>query len=68
MTNNEKYMRMALKEAQKAFDKNEVPVGCIIVKDDQIIARAHNLRQTKKSVLGHAEIIAIEKASYKTSH
>ncbi len=65
MTNNEKYMRMALKEAQKAFDKNEVPVGCIIVKDDQIIARAHNLRQTKKSVLGHAEIIAIEKASKK---
>ena len=65
MTNNEKYMRMALKEAQKAFDKKEVPVGCIIVKDDQIIARAHNLRQTKKSVLGHAEISCILKAEKK---
>ena len=65
MTNNEKYMRLALKEAKKAFDKNEVPVGCVIVKDDKVIARAHNLRQTKKSVLGHAEIIAIEKASKK---
>lgn len=65
MTNNDKYMALALKEAEKAFHKNEVPVGCIIVKDDKVIARAHNLRQTKKSVLGHAEIIAIEKASKK---
>ena len=65
MTNNEKYMALALKEAEKAFKKNEVPVGCVIVKDDKVIARAHNLRQTKKSVLGHAEILAIEKASKK---
>ena len=65
MTNNEKYMALALKEAEKAFNKNEVPVGCVIVKDDKVIARAHNLRQTKKSVLGHAEILAIEKASKK---
>lgn len=65
MTINEKYMALALKEAEKAFTKNEVPVGCVIVKDDKVIARAHNLRQTKKSVLGHAEILAIEKASKK---
>lgn len=65
MTNNEKYMALALKEAEKAFKKNEVPVGCVIIKDDKVIARAHNLRQTKKSVLGHAEILAIEKASKK---
>ncbi len=65
MNNNDKYMLLALKEAQKAFDKNEVPVGCIIVKDDKVIAKAYNQRQTKKSVLGHAEIIAIEKAAKK---
>lgn len=65
MINNEKFMSLALKEAQKAFDKNEVPVGCVIVKDGRVIAKAHNLRQTKRSVLGHAEIIAIEKASKK---
>lgn len=65
MINNEKFMSLALKEAQKAFDKNEVPVGCVIVKDGKVIAKAHNLRQTKRSVLGHAEIIAIEKASKK---
>ena len=58
-------MLLALKEAEKAFKKNEVPVGCVIVKDDKVIAKAHNLRQTKKSVLGHAEILAIEKASKK---
>ena len=65
MINNEKYMLLALKEAEKAFKKNEVPVGCVIIKDDKVIAKAHNLRQTKKSVLGHAEILAIEKASKK---
>ena len=59
------FMKEALKEAKKAFNKNEIPVGCVIVLDDQIIARGHNLRQTKKSVLGHAEIIAIQKANKK---
>ena len=58
-------MNVALKEARKAFDKNEVPVGCVIVKDNKIIARAHNQRHTKNSVLGHAEIIAIQKANKK---
>ena len=62
---NSKFMNVALKEARKAFDKNEVPVGCVIVKDNKIIARAHNQRHTKNSVLGHAEIIAIQKANKK---
>ena len=65
MTNNEKYMLLALKEAEKAFNKGEVPVGCVIVKDDVVIAKAHNLRQTKKTALAHAEILAIQKASKK---
>lgn len=65
MTNNEKYMSLALKEAEKAFNKGEVPVGCVIVKDDVVLAKAHNLRQTKKSALAHAEILAIQKASKK---
>ena len=58
-------MDAALKEAEKAFEKNEVPVGCVIVKDNKIIARAHNQRHSKNSVLGHAELIAIEKANRK---
>ena len=60
---NNKFMDAALKEAEKAFEKNEVTVGCVIVKDNKIIARAHNQRHTKNSVLGHAELIAIEKAN-----
>ena len=61
----EKYMRQALKEARKAFDKEEVPIGAIIVKDGKIIARAHNLKESKKNTVCHAEILAIEKASQK---
>ena len=44
----EKFMREALKEAKKAYDKLEVPVGCVIVKDGKIIARGHNVKETKK--------------------
>ena len=62
---NNKFMCAAIKEAQKAFDKNEVPVGCVIVKDNKIIAKAHNQRRTKNSVLAHAELIAIQKANKK---
>lgn len=58
-------MKEALKEAQKAYDKLEIPVGAIIVKNNQIIARAHNLKEEKQSSIRHAEIIAIEKASKK---
>ncbi len=65
MEDKEKFMKEALKEAKKAYDKLEVPVGAIIVKDRKIIARAHNLKETKKDTTKHAEILAIEKASKK---
>ena len=65
MTKDIKYMKVALKEAQIASLNGEVPVGAVIVKDDVIISKAHNLRQKKKSVLGHAEIIVIQKANKK---
>ncbi|MBR3133678.1 MAG: tRNA adenosine(34) deaminase TadA [Clostridia bacterium] len=61
----EKFMRQALKEAQKAFEKEEVPIGAVIVKDGKVIARAHNLKETKKNTVCHAEILAIQKASKK---
>lgn len=61
----EKFMKEALKEAKKAYDKLEVPVGCVIVKDGKIIARGHNLKETKQDTTKHAEMIAIQKASNK---
>lgn len=61
----EKFMKAALKEAKKAYDKLEVPVGAVIVKDKRIIARAHNLKETKNDTTKHAEILAIQKASKK---
>ena len=65
MDEHVKYMRAALKEAKKAFDKEECPIGCVIVYEGKIIARAHNLRITKNSALCHAEIMAIDKACKK---
>ena len=65
MEKDEKFMKIALKEANKSFQLDEVPVGVVIVKDDKIIARGHNLRETKQDPTGHAEIIAIKKASKK---
>ena len=65
MEKKEKFMKEALKEAQKAYSKLEVPVGAVIVKDDKIIARAHNLKETKTDTTKHAEILAIQKASKK---
>lgn len=59
------FMKEALKEAKKAYKKLEVPVGCVIVKDGKIIARAHNLKETKYDTTKHAEILAIQKASKK---
>ena len=64
----EKFMREALKEAQKAYNKEEVPVGAVIVKNDKIIARGHNSKEEKNNTIKHAEIIAIEKASRKLSN
>ena len=58
-------MKEALKEAKKAYEKLEVPVGAIIVKDGIIISRGHNLKETKTDTTKHAEIIAIQKASKK---
>jgi tRNA(adenine34) deaminase len=58
-------MKEALKEAKKAELIDEVPIGCVIVKDGKIIARGHNQRETNQSPIGHAEIIAINKASKK---
>lgn len=55
----------ALKEAQKAYAILEVPVGCVIVKDGKIIARGHNVRERDQSITGHAELVAIKKASKK---
>lgn len=61
----EKFMEEALKEAKKAYEKDEIPVGAIIVQNGKIIARAHNLKETKNIATAHAEILAIEKASKK---
>ena len=65
MNEKEKYMKEALKEAKKAYKKEEVPVGAVIVKDNKIIARAHNLKELKNDTTKHAEILAIQKASKK---
>ena len=62
------YMNIALKEARKAYLRDEVPVGCIIVQNDKIIARGYNLRESKRDILKHAELIAIKKASKKLNN
>ena len=59
------FMREALRQAKKAFDKDETPIGAVIVKDGKIISRAYNMREAKKNVLMHAEIAAIDKACKK---
>ena len=59
------YMSLALKEAQKAFKHNEIPVGCIIVKNNRIIAKAYNKREKNNKAKDHAEILAITKANKK---
>ena len=65
MEQKEYYMKQALKEAEKACKKLEVPVGAVIVKDGKIIAKAHNQKETKTDTTKHAEILAIQKASKK---
>lgn len=60
-----KFMREAIKQAKKAYAIEEVPIGCVIVHEDTIIARGYNKRNTKKNTLAHAEMIAIEKACKK---
>lgn len=61
----EEYFRMAIKEAKKAFKKNEIPVGAVLVKNGVVIAKSHNNRQKEHNVLGHAEINCIIKAAAK---
>lgn len=58
-------MGLAISEALKARDKNEVPIGCVIIHNNKIIARGHNLRETTQDPAGHAEMIAIRKAARK---
>lgn len=65
MTKDEKYMREAIRQAQKAAAVGDVPIGCIVVYQDKIIARSYNKRNAKKTTLAHAELLAIEKASKK---
>lgn len=65
MIDKEKFMKEALKEAKKAYQKGEVPVGAVIVKDNKIIARAHNQKEEKNNPIMHAEINAIMKACKK---
>lgn len=62
---DEKYMKEAIKQAKKAESIDEVPIGAIIVHNDKIIARAHNLRESKQNAVAHAEIVAIQKACKK---
>lgn len=62
---DEKYMKQAIKLAEKAYEAGEVPIGCVIVYKDKIIGRGYNRRVTDKSTLSHAEITAIKRASKK---
>lgn len=65
MRSDEYYMGLALEEAQLAFDKGEVPIGAIIVCDEEVISRTHNLREISNRAIGHAEILAIDEANKK---
>ena len=65
MENKQKFMKEALKEAKKAYKKEEIPVGVVIVRAGEIIAKAHNLKEEKQSSIFHAEIVAIERANKK---
>lgn len=65
MTEQEKYMKQAIREAKKAYALGEVPIGCVIVYEGRIIGRGYNRRNTDKNTLSHAEITAIRKASKK---
>lgn len=63
LLNDEYFMRQALNEAQRAFDKDEVPIGAVVVCQGRIIARAHNLTETLNDVTAHAEMQAITAAA-----
>ncbi|MBO5925992.1 MAG: nucleoside deaminase [Clostridia bacterium] len=65
MSESEKFMKIALKEAEKAYEKGEVPIGAVIVLNGKVIAKAKNMRNENKKATSHAEILAIEKACKK---
>lgn len=62
---DEKFMRMALQEARKAYEENEIPIGAVIVADNRVIAKGHNMTECLKDVTAHAEMIAITAAEQK---
>lgn len=63
LTKDEIYMKEAIRQARKAWKLREVPIGCVIVREEKIIARGYNRRNTDKNTLAHAELLAIRKAS-----
>lgn len=63
--NDEQFMQEAIKEAEKAWELNEVPIGAVIVYGGEIIARGFNMRETKQTTMSHAELIAMEQANEK---
>ncbi len=65
MTDHERFMKEAIRQAKKAEALNEVPIGCVIVRDGRIIARGYNRRNTDKNTLSHAELTAVRKAAKK---
>ncbi len=65
MINIENIVNIIIKEAKKSYKKGDVPVGCAIVKNNKIISKAHNLKESKKVSINHAEILAIKKACKK---
>ena len=64
-TNDENFMRLAIREAQKAYKNGDVPVGAIIVRNGKIIAKAYNRKEKKQNAIYHAEVLAINKACKK---
>lgn len=66
--NDIKFMKIALEEAKKAAKEGEVPIGAVLVKDNKIIAKAHNLKESKLDATAHAEILVIKKASKKLNN
>lgn len=65
MEDKERFMKEALKQAKKGFDKGECPIGCVIVKDGKVLVRSHNMKLTKCNPILHAEVVAIDKACKK---
>jgi len=68
MKNDEYFIRLALREAETAFEKGEVPVGAILVTDGKIIARSHNNKESANDPTAHAELTAIRKGTSKTGN